>query len=158
MTDPLKRTWKYEYDNAGDKIAETDPEGDKHTWGYNEDSQETSMVSPRGHVKAGEESKYTTTTERDAQGRPIKVIDPLKHETKYAYDGNGNLETETNPEGQVTTYTYDADNEPIKVKAPDGSVTETGYDGAGQMISGVPPVRWTRLIMRLLPLVDVVRV
>ena len=80
MTDPLKRTWKYEYDNAGDKIAETDPEGDKHTWGYNEDSQETSMVSPRGHVKAGEESKYTTTTERDAQGRPIKAIDPLKHE------------------------------------------------------------------------------
>jgi YD repeat-containing protein len=60
MTDPLKRTWKYEYDTAGDKIAETDPEGDKRTWGYNEDSQETSMVSPRGHVKAGEEEKYKT--------------------------------------------------------------------------------------------------
>ena len=92
MTDPLKRTWKYEYDSAGDKTAEIDPESDKRTWGYNEDSQETSMVSPRGHVKSGEESKYTTTTERDAQGRPTKITDPLGHETKYAYDGDGNVE------------------------------------------------------------------
>jgi RHS repeat-associated protein len=133
MTDPLKRTWKYEYDSAGDKTAEIDPEGDKRTWGYNEDSQETSMVSPRGHVKSGEESKYTTTTERDAQGRPIKVTDPLGHETKYTYDGDGNVETETDPEGHKTTYTYDADNERTKVEEPNKTITETEYDGAGQV-------------------------
>lgn len=135
MKNPLEHTWKYEYDSAGDKVAEIDPEGDKRTWGYNEDSQETSVVSPRGHVKAGEESKFTTTTERDAQGRAIKVTDPLEHETKYTYDGDGNVETMTDPEGQVTTYTYDADNEKTKTKEADGSVTETGYDGAGQMVS-----------------------
>ncbi|MGH2853538.1 MAG: DUF6531 domain-containing protein [Solirubrobacteraceae bacterium] len=92
MTDPLKRTWKYEYDTAGDKTTETDPESDKRTWGYNEDSQETSMVSPRGHVSGAKESEFTTTTERDAQGRPIKVTDPLGHETKTTYDGDGNVE------------------------------------------------------------------
>ncbi len=134
-TDPLERTWKYEYDTAGDKTVEIDPESDKRTWGYNEDSQETSMVSPRGHVKAGEESKYTTTTERDAQGRAIKITDPLKHETTFTYDGDGNLETKTDPELNKTTYTYDADNERTKVKEPNGTVTETGYDGAGQAIS-----------------------
>ena len=48
MTDPLERTWKYEYDSYGDRTAEIDPESDKRTWGYNEDSQETSMVSPSG--------------------------------------------------------------------------------------------------------------
>ena len=133
MTNSLKHTWKYEYDSAGDKTAEIDPEGDKRTWGYNEDSQETSMVSPRGHVKAGEESKYTTTTERDAQGRPIKITDPLGHETKDTYDGDGNVETVTDPEGHKTTYTYNADNEQTKVEEPNKTITETEYDGAGQV-------------------------
>ena len=132
MTNALKHTWKYEYDSAGDKTAETDPESDKRTWGYNEDSQETSMVSPRGHVKAGEESKYTTTTERDAQGRPVKVTDPLGHETKDTYDGDGNVETVTDPQGHKTTYTYNADNEQTKIEEPNKTVTETEYDGAGQ--------------------------
>jgi RHS repeat-associated protein len=135
IEDPLKRVTKYEYDTAGDKTAEIDPELDKRTWGYNEDSQETSMVSPRGHVKAGEEAKYTTTTERDAQGRPVKVTDPLLHETKYKYDGDSNLEVKTDPEGHETTYTYDADNEQTKLKEPNGTVTETGYDGAGNVTS-----------------------
>jgi RHS repeat-associated protein len=135
MEDPLKRVWKYEYDNAGDRTEETDFENDKRTWRYNENSQETSTVSPRGHVKAGEEAKYTTETERDAQGRAIKVTDPLKHETKYKYDGNGNLEVKTDPELHETTYTYDADNEREKVKEPTGTITETSYDGAGQVKS-----------------------
>jgi RHS repeat-associated protein len=133
MTDPLERTWKYEYDNAGDKTAETDPEGDKRTWGDNEDSQETSTVSPRGHVSGAKESEFTTTTERDAQGLPIKVTDPLGHETKYTYDGDGNVETVTDPEGHKTTYTYDADNERTKVEEPNKTITETEYDGAGQV-------------------------
>ena len=133
MTDPLERTWKYEYDSAGDKTAEIDPEGDKRTWGYNEDSQETSMVSPRGHVAGAKESEFKTTTEVNAQGRPIKVTDPLGHETKYTYDGNGNLETVTDPESHKTTYTYDADNERTKVEEPNKTITETEYDGAGQI-------------------------
>ena len=135
MTNPLGKTWKYEYDSAGDRTGETDPEGDRRTWGYNEDSQETSTVSPRGHVTGAKESSFTTTTERDAQGRPIKVTDPLGHETKYTYDGDGNLEVKTDPEGDKTTYTYNADNEQTKVKEPDGAVTETGYDGAGEVTS-----------------------
>jgi RHS repeat-associated protein len=135
MENPLKQVWKYEYDSAGDRAAEIDPEGDKRTWGYNEDSQETSMVSPRGHVEGAKESSFTTTTERDAQGRPVKVIAPLKHETTYKYDGDGNVESETDPQGHTTTYTYDADNERTKVEEPNETVTETGYDGAGQVVS-----------------------
>ena len=135
MTDPLGRVSKYEYDAYGDRTAEIDPESDKRTWGYNEDSQLTSIVSPRGHVKAGEEAKYTTKIELDAQGRPLTVTDPLSHTTKYTYDGDGNLETVTDGNSHKTTYTYNADNEPIKVKTPNGITTETEYDGAGQVIS-----------------------
>ena len=135
ITNPLKHTTKYEYDESGDKSAEIDPAGDKRTWVYNEDSQETSTVSPRGHVEGAEESKYKTTTERDAHGWPLKVNDPLGHETKYTYDGDGNVETVTDAEGKVTTNTYNADNQLTKVREPDETVTETGYDGAGQVTS-----------------------
>jgi RHS repeat-associated protein len=135
VENPLKETWKYEYDAAGDRTSEVDPENNERTWKYNEDSQEESTVSPRGHATGAKESSFTTAIERDLQGRPIKITDPLGHETKYAYDADGNLETETDPEGNKTTYTYNPDNQPIKVQEPNGTVTETEYDGAGQVIS-----------------------
>jgi RHS repeat-associated protein len=135
VEDPLKRVWKYEYDTHGNRTVEIDPATDKRTWGYNEDSQETSTVSPRGHVKVGEEAKYTTTIERDAQGRPLKITDPLTHTTKYTYDGDGNVKTATDGNSHTTTYTYNADNQPTKVEAPNKAITETEYDGAGQVTS-----------------------
>jgi RHS repeat-associated protein len=135
VEDPLKRVWKYEYDTHGNRTAEIDPATDKRTWSYNEDSQETSTVSPRGHVKAGEEAKYTTTIERDAQGRPLKITDPLTHTTKYTYDGDGNVKTVTDGNSHTTTYIYNADNQPVKVEAPNKAITETEYDGAGQVAS-----------------------
>jgi RHS repeat-associated protein len=135
MTDPVGHVWKYEYDTYGDRGAEIDPESDKRTWSYNEDSQLTSTVSPRGHVKAGEEATYTTKIERDSQGRPLTITDPLGHTTKYTYDGDGNVETVTDGNSHKTTYTYNADNKPTKVKEPNGITTETEYNGAGQVVS-----------------------
>jgi RHS repeat-associated protein len=137
MTDPLAHVWTYGYDSYGDKNEEVDPEGDKRTWEYNADSYETATVSPRGNVTGGEPLKFTTRTERDAQGRPVKITDPLGHETTYKYDANGNLEAQTDPEGHTTTYTYDADNERTKTKEANGTVTETGYDGASQVTSQI---------------------
>ncbi|MBS1860996.1 MAG: RHS repeat protein, partial [Actinobacteria bacterium] len=137
MTDPLGHVWSYEYDKYGDRTAETDPEGDKRTWGYNEDSQVISKVSPRGNEEGAEAAKFTTSIERDAQGRPIKVTDPLGGSTKFAYDPDGNIESITDPNGRKTKLTYDADNERTKVERPNGAVEETGYDGAGQITSEV---------------------
>jgi RHS repeat-associated protein len=102
---------------------------------YDEDSHETSIVSPRGHVKAGEEAKYTTKTERDAQGRALTVTDALGNTTKYVYDADGNLESVTDGNAHTTSYEYDADNQRTKVKEADGNTLETGYDGAGQVVS-----------------------
>jgi RHS repeat-associated protein len=135
MTNPLGQTWKYEYDSYGDRKAETDPEGNKRTWEYNEDSQEIASVSPRGNVAGGKPESFTTKTERDAQGRAIKITDPLKHATKYTYDADGNLETLTDPDGNKTKYVYDADNELTKTEEPAGTSTETEYDSMGQVKS-----------------------
>jgi RHS repeat-associated protein len=90
MTDPLGRVWKYEYDSYGDRTAEIDPETDKRTWGYNEDSQETSTVSPRGNVTGGEPAAFTTTMERDAQGRPLTLVEPPREPVySFAFGSSG---------------------------------------------------------------------
>jgi RHS repeat-associated protein len=137
VTNPLEHTWKYEYDAKGDRTAEIDPEGNKRTWEYNENSQETATVSPRGNVKEGEASKFTTKIERDAQGRPIKITDPLGHVTEYKYDRDGNIETVIDGNKRTTQYTYNGDNEPTKVETPNQAVTETEYDGAGQVVKQI---------------------
>jgi RHS repeat-associated protein len=135
MTNPLERTWKYEYDSYGDRKAETDPESNKRTWEYNEDSQEIAEVSPRGNASGAKASEFTTKTERDQQGRPLKITDPLGHTTKYTYDADGNVETLTDGNSHKTKYTYDADDELTKAEAPNKTVTETEYDAMGQPIS-----------------------
>jgi RHS repeat-associated protein len=135
VEDPLKRITKYEYDTHGNRTAEIDPATDKRTWEYNEDSQETATVSPRGNVTGGKPTEFTTKIERDNQGRPLKITDPLTHTTKYTYDGDGNAETVTDGNSHTTKYTYNGDNQQVKVEAPNKTVTETEYDGAGQVIS-----------------------
>jgi RHS repeat-associated protein len=135
MTNPLERTWKYEYDGYGDRKAETDPESNKRTWEYNEDSQEIAEVSPRGNASGAKASEFTTKTERDQQGRPLKITDPLGHTTKYTYDADGDVETLTDGNSHKTRYTYDADDELTKTEAPNKIVTETEYDSMGQPIS-----------------------
>ncbi|HTU80074.1 MAG TPA: DUF6531 domain-containing protein, partial [Solirubrobacteraceae bacterium] len=132
MTDPRGHEWKYEYDGYGDRTGEVDPQGDKRTWGYNEDSQETSTVSPRGHEKGAIEANFTTEIKRNEQGWPERIINPVKDETKYTYDADGDIETITDPEGSKTTYTYNADDEPEKVEEPKSTI-ETAYNSEGQV-------------------------
>ena len=134
-TDPLGRTTSFEYDSYGDLKAETNPAGDKTTWTYDEDGRLIAEVSPRGNEEGAKASEFETEIERDAQGRPLTVTDPLGHTTKYAYDANGNLETLTDGNGHATTYTYDADDERTKVKKPNGTTTEIGYDSMGEVSS-----------------------
>jgi RHS repeat-associated protein len=135
MSNPLGKEWKYEYDSYGDRTAETDAEANKQTWGYNEDSQEISRVSARGHASGAKESSFTTTIERNTQGQPIKVTNPLGQTTKYTYNADGDVETETNGESHTTTYSYNAQDEPTKVEAPNKAVTETDYNKDGEVAS-----------------------
>jgi RHS repeat-associated protein len=135
ITDPLERTTTFEYNEQGDRIASADPEGNTRSFEYDESSRLEAIISPRGNAEGAEVAEYTITIERDQQGRPLKVIDPLGHASEYAYDANGNLEKRTNANGHTTKYTYNADNERTKVEKPNGAILETGYDGAGNVTS-----------------------
>ncbi|HEX6456824.1 MAG TPA: RHS repeat-associated core domain-containing protein [Solirubrobacterales bacterium] len=134
-TDPLGHETKFEYDTYGNLKAETDAAGDKTTWTYDKDGRQLTEVSPRGNEEGAKAEEFETKTERDAQGRPIKITDPLGHETKMTYDRNGNLESTTDPLGHTTKYTYNADDQQIKVEKANGTTVETAYDSMGQVKS-----------------------
>jgi len=127
-TDPLGRKTTFDYDEYGNLEAETNPEGNETTWGYDEDGRVILTVSPRGNEEGAEAAEFETETERDAQGRPEVVTDPLGHETKYKYDAAGNLEVLTNPNGHATTYVYDEANQRTEIKAANGDTAKTAYD------------------------------
>ncbi len=135
MEDPLKHVTSYEYDSHGDRTVEHDPEGDKRTWAYDEDSNVTSSVSPRGHASGAKEESFTTKIERDEQERSKTITEPLGHTSKYVYDADGNVESYTDGNSHTTKYEYDADNELIKVTRPNGNTTKTGYNAEGQVTS-----------------------
>jgi RHS repeat-associated protein len=134
-TDPLGHETKFEYDTYGDLKAATDAMGDKTTWTYDKDGQELTEVSPRGNEEGAKAEEFETKTERDALERPVKVTDPLGHETKVAYDKDGNLESITDALGHTTKYTYDADNEKTKIELAIGTTTEAAYDSMGEVKS-----------------------
>ena len=53
--------------------------------------------------------------------------------TAYAYDGNGNTSTITDPAGNVTRYEYDLTfNKPTKITDALGNVTTMVYDAKRQ--------------------------
>jgi len=102
LTDPLERTWTYGYDAYGNRVSEADPLGYEQTTAYDGDSRAIAITTPRGNLEGAEPTLYTTAVERDAQGRPLKVTDPLGQTAKYAYDGNGNLASLTDAKGHTT--------------------------------------------------------
>jgi len=134
-TDPLAREAKIEYDTYGNVKAAINPAGDKTTWTYNKNGEKLTEVSPRGNEEGAIASEFESKTERDALGRPIKVIDPIGRETKFAYDKNGNLESLTNALGQATKYTYNANDERTKVEKPNGNTSEFAYGSMGEVKS-----------------------
>jgi RHS repeat-associated protein len=134
-TDSLGRETKFEYDTYGNLKAVTDAAGDKTTRTYDKDGRQLTEVSPRGNEEGAKAEEFETKIERDAQGRPIKIIDPLGHEIKSAYDKNGNLESATDALGHTIKYTYDADDERTKVEKANGNTFETAYDSEGEIKS-----------------------
>lgn len=136
-TDPLGNKASFEYDSYGNVKAAINPEGDKTTWTYNKNGEQLTEVSPRGNQEGAEASEYTTTIERDEQGRPTKVTDQLGRETKFAYDRNSNLEAVTDAKGQTRSYAYNANDERTEVEAANEDTTKFAYDSMGAVKSRI---------------------
>jgi YD repeat-containing protein len=119
-----------EYDEKGNLISMTYPNGDVYKYEYDEKGNKISETSPLGNV-----SKY----EYDEKGNKISMTFPSGDVYKYEYDENGNKIYETRPNGYVIKYEYDENGNMISQKLPSGYVFKYEYDEKKNKISMTYP-------------------
>ena len=118
-----------------EQTAETD-------YGYDADGNQTTVKGPSVTVWDPNANKGqggmvteqpTTTTEYDADGRPVLVTDPEGHKTAYEYDSAGNLTLTTYDDGSFVKDQYDAfghktaESQQALAGTPDSTLVWTTY-------------------------------
>ena len=80
------------------------------------------------------EQTCITLYQYDKKGRRIKEILPLLAEKVYNYDGNDNMISFTDEEGQETTVCYDLNNRPTALAYSDGRTVSFCYNLRGDLV------------------------
>jgi RHS repeat-associated protein len=80
-----------------------------------------------------------TTDAYDGDNELVSQKDADGNVTAYAYNAGGQRTSVTDPEGHVTKDAYDPDGRLASVTAPDGGVTAYAYDADGNRISRTDP-------------------
>ena len=137
-TDANGNTTSYTYDLAGNRLSQTDALGNVTTWTYNAQNLVETMTDPLGVV---------TRLEVDAAGNRTRMIQAEgtaeEREWSFTYSAEGDLLSQTDPDGLTTTYTYDAAGNRLSATDPLGNATTYAYDAAGNRVSVTDPAGHT---------------
>ena len=158
-------TTSYQYDNAGNLILVTRPDGSHIGYGYDaahrltsiklEDNNQTVVgtmvytLDNAGDVvktqilDASGSVNYTHSDLYDSLARLYQDIGAVNQTATDTRDAHNNLTSYEDPRTDITTYGYDALNRLIQVTAADGGVTQYGYDGLDQITSVTDPLTQT---------------
>ena len=161
-------TTSYQYDNAGNLILVTRPDGSHIGYGYDqahrltsislEDNNQTVVATMTYQLdNAGDITKtqildasgnvnYSHSDIFDSLGRLYQDIGAANQTATDTRDAHNNLTSYDGPRtdvSDITTYGYDALNRLIKVTAADGGVTQYGYDGLNHLTSVTDPLTQT---------------
>ena len=88
----------------------------------------------REYRDAGEEKECITLYQYDKRSFMIKEINPLLEETRYSYDGNGNMTEIVDGEQNRTVVTYDLNNLPTRIQYGTDMETRFRYNSRGQLV------------------------
>ena len=123
---------KRTYDALNRLESDTDGEGNATTYGYDPESNRTSVQTPK---------RPTTTTTYDELGKPLDITQPppkpgeASPVTRFRYDENRNLVRMEDADGRVTKLDYDELNRLFRTtRDPDGlnlTTTTTEFDEDG---------------------------
>ncbi|MFC7531845.1 polymorphic toxin-type HINT domain-containing protein [Actinoplanes sp. GCM10030250] len=136
------KTWKYEYNQYNEMVAQLDPEQNTgYRYTYDAKGQLATRTDPRGKA---------TTYEYDAHGNRTAEISPTGRRTEMTYDGTGRLASVVDPRGTVaganrdayrTRYVYDAQGKVTEVWQPGKSQpARTTYDELGNVVVTTDPL------------------
>lgn len=151
----------YTYDPAGRLASETVRTAGTTTFAYDQRNLLTSVTDPRGNVVGADPAAFTTTTEYDEFGRPVRVLSPpvvvdtdstpvtIRPETAVGYDAFGDVTHTTDANdntwrsaydrlGRLTT-TTSPNYTPPGASDPITANTTITYDGLGRITESTSP-------------------
>lgn len=148
------RTLEFDYDNVGNLLKETRPDGRVTRFGYDDRDRQISVTDALGNVAttqydgAGNVTKtktprgFVSQTTYDVLDRPTRKTDPLDQVLTYTYDDVGNVLTETDKRGTRTRHVYDDLNRLTDSYKPAVGTTEirlvhNDYDLNGARVNSV---------------------
>jgi RHS repeat-associated protein len=142
--------WRFGYDEAGQRVSQTDPLGRVTRFVYDEASQLRRSILPGGEVRRLEYDSLgsvtqltdydgrTTTFEYDAAGRLVRRRFPDDTEVRFTYSPGGRRTTEQDARG-TTSYHYDANGLLSRIDQPAAGSVEYSYDLAGRVTAVTTP-------------------
>lgn len=146
FTDANGHAISYTYDNVGRLATETDPLGNTKTYSYDALNRITRITYWDGTYEENTWDKLDRVAHRDRNGNVthyaydgdrnlISTTDPLGHVTSFTYYANNLLKTKTDPTGGVTTWTRDIEGRVTQRQDSNGGITTFAYDVANRKTS-----------------------
>jgi len=142
--DQAERTWLYTYNEDGQVLTATNPEGGIFTYTYDENGNLVSVEDSLGNTTQftydifSRVSQITwadgafRTIEYDLGGHITKIIDERDHEMPRTYDRNGNLISLTDPLDNTVLFQYDLMDRPVAIIDALGNTSTVSYDELGR--------------------------
>ena len=126
-TDANGNSYQYTYDARGNMLTMKDPLNQVSTYAYSSNyNQVTSLTDPKGNQYA---MSY------DGNGNLIQLTEPGNLTYAATYNSNGNILSSTDPKGNIYSYTYDSYGNPISVSGPNGYHATLATDARGNLLS-----------------------
>jgi len=148
------RETAFEYDSAGNIVAVVTPEGSRFVFSYDAEGRLASAVNDRGerlefdHDLRGNRLASrllsadgslalrlsSTYDERDRRAElRLPQVGSEESIFQFAYDGEGNLTGQIDPNGQMTLRGYDSADRMVRLTDPAGGVTSIDYTRRDQV-------------------------
>ncbi|MBT2719071.1 DNRLRE domain-containing protein [Bacillus sp. ISL-57] len=126
-TDVLGRVRLEKYDEVGNIMNETNPEGSKKTYSYDSNNQIKSLSLPNDAVVSYDYDKNGNNTVKGI------TAESKKQEYNYEYDEDNKLISVSDPLNQKTSYTYDDNDNLVQTHLPNGQFIKNTYDNADRI-------------------------